>query len=98
MTKKHYEAIARILLQARTNSTPAQHIMVDVIIDGIVRYFESDNPRFDRVRFLKACGVEQEVWCDICDNEHATDTLHCEKHNKTHKVCSMCRDNGHMPE
>lgn len=66
-TKQHYEAIAKIIKQeiewsesyqtegVRTNT--CKHIALD-----LAQYFESDNPRFDRKRFLEACGVSGTDW------------------------------------
>lgn len=47
MTKKHYEAIARLL--------SGQNADLD-LCESLARYFKSENPNFDRQRFLKACG------------------------------------------
>ena len=59
MTKKHYTAIAAILKIARANSNPNQHMMVDVILIDITDYFATDNPLFNRAKFLTACGIDQ---------------------------------------
>ena len=50
MTKKHLEALAAILRDARTVSVATQRI---------AEYAAQDNPRFDRARFLKACGLDE---------------------------------------
>ena len=60
-SKKHFEAIAKIL-----NAAPAIPHYLDsspdavraMIARDIASYFESQNIRFDRSRFLKACGLE----------------------------------------
>lgn len=74
MTKKHYEAIARIILQCELEDTTIVHMLAT--------YFESDNPRFDRVRFLKACGVESEPREGVCECGYPCvyGTDHCERH------------------
>ncbi len=51
MTKKHYEAIAAILKKAEEYGASVPHMLAD--------FFASDNPKFDRARFLQACGIEQ---------------------------------------
>lgn len=57
MTKKHYEAIAcEISFLFGRNRTCAE-----IIAHRLADYFQQDNPRFDRERFLKACGIEQET-------------------------------------
>lgn len=48
MTRKHYEAIAKAISQGTDPVT-----LVDILCD----IFEADNPRFDRFRFLEACGL-----------------------------------------
>lgn len=52
MTKKHFEAIARIL-SVQNDRDAAGHTARD-----LARYFSTQNPAFDTARFLKACGVE----------------------------------------
>lgn len=62
MTRKHFEAIARIL--EWRNGSPDSTIDFDSgyntairnIADDMADYFENENPRFDRERFLTACG------------------------------------------
>ena len=67
MTKKHYEAIASILA-IDTGYTRE----VAIIAERLADYFASDNPRFDRVRFLTACGIEQEYHeCNVCGHYNA---------------------------
>ena len=69
MTKKHYEAIASIV---KLNFDGTQPVLARDLAD----YFEQDNPKFDRARFLEACGVETckhtDGWSK-CRNRH----LHC---------------------
>jgi len=50
LSKKHYQAIADIAVTS--------HDMEDFLIT-LADYFEADNPRFDKERFLKASGVNQ---------------------------------------
>lgn len=60
MTKKDFEAIAAIFNRQVTNPT------INCLSDAMVAlysnaamhadYFASVNPRFDRARFMKACG------------------------------------------
>lgn len=56
MSKKHFIAIAKILNMVgsstgydRSTATAIAHSLADV--------FQEENPRFDRSRFLDACGV-----------------------------------------
>ena len=59
MTKKHFKAIAEIIkfrMDATLYSPP-----VEVLAKDLAQYFKQDNPRFDRERFLAACGIEESV-------------------------------------
>jgi len=63
MTKKDYEAIARALAR-QIDAFPsaienhAAHCARAQTCSNIADHCAADNPRFDRARFLKACGVE----------------------------------------
>ena len=59
MTKKHYEAIASII----ECNTMGQHVttpgkILDNIAEDLADYFATDNPRFDRDKFMIACGFD----------------------------------------
>ena len=54
ITKKDYKAIAEIIEEHLRNKEvclPFANELAD--------YFEKDNEKFDKDRFLKACGVEE---------------------------------------
>lgn len=55
MTRKDYVLIASALLEAR-NITKEQGV-IDWISDAIANRIEDENPRFDREKFLRACGI-----------------------------------------
>lgn len=58
MTKKDYELIARSIFVDRERTTEIeQKRVIDYISKGLAEQFSAMNPRFDSVRFLKACGV-----------------------------------------
>lgn len=63
MTRKDYELIAAALRSSRaTNYTGSENRAlynngVDNAAHNIARALQRDNPRFDRERFLVACGV-----------------------------------------
>lgn len=59
MTRKHFEAIAHILDAERAvrSATPAQVGVVHALALSLSDLFAAENPRFDRNRFLTACGV-----------------------------------------
>lgn len=54
MTKKDYELIAKLLKNANEDN-------YDGALDALIKWFADDlgaqNPRFNRVTFLTACGV-----------------------------------------
>jgi hypothetical protein len=61
MTKKHFEAIAANILQSRQwAKTPEVLEGLELVAIGLSKEFENMNPRFDRMRFLKACGLNIE--------------------------------------
>jgi hypothetical protein len=64
LTKKHFESIAGVIDDARpaegmprewaAGCDSARQFITQRLADG----FERENPRFDRARFLRACGVQ----------------------------------------
>ena len=52
VTKKHFEAFAEQI--ARHEGTKEEQLAMARLIIWVA---EDDNPRFDRDRFLKACGL-----------------------------------------
>jgi len=52
MTKKHFIAFAREI--AESNHSPETRMFAALVV---IRIAERDNPRFDRARFLTACGL-----------------------------------------
>jgi hypothetical protein len=65
MTRKHYQAMAESLrfahpskhMDASTYGRAVEQWMRDV--QSVADVFAADNSRFDRSRFLSACGLEQ---------------------------------------
>lgn len=59
-TRRHYKAIAEIMAWnkrlADQDETDSAWI-VSHTADDLADCFTEDNPRFDRERFLKACGL-----------------------------------------
>ena len=55
MTKKHYEAIAKIIDIVAHDKHKHPHNVAYHLAD----YFATDNLKFDRARFLQACGIDQ---------------------------------------
>jgi len=68
MTKKHYVAIAKTMAALRAaycpENRPGHNIDAGYrqattdVSEELATYFASENPRFDRARFLTACGLE----------------------------------------
>lgn len=54
MTKSNYELIARAIERA----TVGQHIDPENLANLLARYFAHNDPRFDRNKFLQACGID----------------------------------------
>lgn len=52
MTKKHFEALAREI--AASNNSAEMKMFAAMVV---IRVAQNDNPRFDRERFMKACGL-----------------------------------------
>lgn len=63
MTKKDYIAIAKVVKNARDiessnrESETTKNAICDIIAYDLCKVMQSDNPNFDRNRFLLACGV-----------------------------------------
>lgn len=54
--KRHYTEVARIMLAHKPIShSTALHMLWEGIVDNMVEYFQSDNPRFSQRRFKDAC-------------------------------------------
>ena len=65
MTRKDYELIAKALKLARDNLTQGQDstalVCVGICNVNAIRVADAlanENPRFDRERFLEACGIQ----------------------------------------
>lgn len=54
MTKKDYIVIAAAIRETRTVSDEQEHYVLDRVAARIADKLQSDNPRFDRKRFLEA--------------------------------------------
>lgn len=57
-TRQHYKAIAEIIKEKSfEDQTCVKVIDADVLVSMLADYFAIDNPRFDRDKFLTACGL-----------------------------------------
>ena len=63
LSKKNYEAVAAVLAGSKRTGPELDGWDLGYeahrinIADDLADYFAADNPRFDRARFLKACGL-----------------------------------------
>jgi hypothetical protein len=60
MTRKDYVMIAEILRFNRKDFIEGEDgfSLINILAHQIANGLEADNPRFDRARFLTACGVK----------------------------------------
>lgn len=61
MTRKNYVAFAEMFKRMKPDTSGLQcsrpeDIQWRMTVDGAAELFQRDNPRFDRMRFLDACG------------------------------------------
>ena len=60
MTRKDYELIAlSISVDRETMVSDEQRKVVDFIAKGLAEQLQAMNPRFDSMKFVLACGVNQ---------------------------------------
>ena len=61
MSRKDYKAIAEIIRQERKEEFCIDDIPVHSLIDSLCSYFQQDNPRFDKDKFIVACRLDNET-------------------------------------
>lgn len=59
MTKKDYELLAEVLNNCYEAKQECNTATVTLVAEVLADHLQLDNPRFDRNRFLTACGVTQ---------------------------------------
>ena len=57
-TKKDYKAIAEIIKNNYEVSTVPVKLVLQDMTDQFAQYFISNNPRFNRQKFVAACGID----------------------------------------
>lgn len=65
LSKKDHEAIAQIIKQATDEhkaNQPTRYVLEGIGL-RLATYFEDNNSRFDRQRFLTACGLYWQSHC-----------------------------------
>lgn len=76
MTKKHYELIAHTIAVLRHNHHISEKAH-NQIVDEFAYQLRKTNPKFDRNRFLTACGIcdgkhesiDAIIKCEVCTND-----------------------------
>ncbi len=58
MSKKHYIEIAQAIKASEVPATAETRKSIAELAKRLANVFAADNPRFDRARFIKACGVD----------------------------------------
>lgn len=58
MTRKDYVMIAEVINRNTTSLTESAFIDFARMAEDLATELQNDNPRFDRDRFLTACGVK----------------------------------------
>lgn len=61
LTKKHFKEIAyhiNVELLKTQPNTSERKVLVD-LADGLAGYFKQLNTRFDKHKFIEACGIER---------------------------------------
>ena len=58
MTRKDYVATANILSNFKDEMN---YTAFEDLVNEFIEFFESDNPRFDAIRFADACAKESEL-------------------------------------
>lgn len=56
MTKKHFEAAARIFRFRLAEASESERLLLLSTARDFADLFSQENPRFDREKFLTACG------------------------------------------
>ena len=57
MTRKHYEILAQAINNGIAGNTVAPEGDVMAVVTEVASALKAENPRFDKVKFLKACGI-----------------------------------------
>ena len=58
-SRKDYEAIASIIKDNYDISTKSVKFVLRDMTDQIAQYFANDNPQFNRLIFINACGMTE---------------------------------------
>ncbi len=75
-SRKDYEAIASIIKNNYDVSTEPVRFVLRDMTDQIAQYFVADNSRFNREKFVIACGICEHSFIDS-DNDGEYGKEHC---------------------
>jgi hypothetical protein len=67
LSKRHFEELAkdiRTLTNSDMRFQEQRNEAFSLFIDGLCYYFRQENPRFDRDKFIKACGFIDGLYPD----------------------------------
>lgn len=59
--KSHYEVIAEKIHEEHSKGNPETQLVLDTLAFKFAVYFAEDNANFNKDKFLRACGVIEEV-------------------------------------
>lgn len=62
MTRKDYEKIAAVIANARKELPGTEDATIDFLAGELADLFQSENPRFDRKKWMRA--EDPEYWLD----------------------------------
>src|SRR4051794_25449520 len=60
MSRKHYISLAQGLNDAHNDSDPSYTDQWNADVKAVADVLAADNPRFNRERFYRACGVDED--------------------------------------
>ena len=63
LTRKDYKAIAAIIKSEKHLNRLSPNIPQD-----LAEYMANDNPKFDRDRFMDACGFDRQFFADLINS------------------------------
>ena len=56
LTKKHFEAIARIIAETTVNDPQVENLIIkDQLVQSMIDYLAKENLQFDRWKFYRLC-------------------------------------------
>ena len=60
MTKKDYELTARGIFRLYSVSSVDMRHAIKQVVGHLVSEYKNDNPKFNKDKFIKACGIKEE--------------------------------------